>query len=444
MIDTGDSELSIVVFNSLSWSRTDLVDVELDLPDGWRNVKLIDSDGVIVPIQIIGYREKDGEACLRMIFIAESVPSLGYKTYRVIPVEENKFEANPIEVFGEELENSFFEVRVSRATGNLESIFDKENGVEFLSDGNVLQLIEDLGDSEGRLVPGVDRSNRFTGYTWSVDSKESVEIFEKGPVRARLIVKRVFNNSTYLQEVDVYSRLRRIDFSLTVDWREVHRALKVRFPFNITSPILTVGIQCGSAVRTPDGEEQPFQQWIDMSEANDAYGVALLSDSKYGYDSKHNVARLTLLRSPTEPSYNTDEGTHVIKYSLYSHKGSWRVGRIVQKSCEFNSPLIPIVEKKHGGVLGKTGTFIHIEPENIIVECVKKAEDNQKLVLRLYEYAGLKTEVEALLNLNKTLREACKTNILEDEVLEKIEIEENKLKFSLNPYEICTVNIVLK
>ncbi len=446
MIDTGDSELSIVVFNGLSWSRTDLVDAELDLPEGCRNVKLIDQDGVSTPIQIVECREENGKTCLRIIFIAENVPPLGYKTYRVTPVEENKL-ANPIKVSEGELENSFFKVKVSGATGNLESIFDKENRIELLSRGNygnVLQLIEDLGDSEGRLVPGVDRSNRFTGYTWSVDSKKSIEISETGPVRARLSVKRVFNNSTYLQEVIVYSRIRRIDFNLRVDWHEVHRALKVKFPFIITRPILTAGIQYGSAIRMSNGEEQPFQQWIDMSEANGVYGAALLSDSKYGYDSKYNVIRLTLLRSPTEPSYNTDEGMHEIKYALYPHKGDWRVSRVVQKSCEFNNPLIALAEKKHAGVLGKSSSFIQVEPENMIVECVKKAENDQNLVLRLYEHAGAKTEVEVALNLNRALREAYKTSILEDEVLEKTDVYRNKLKFSLNPYEICTIKTVLE
>jgi alpha-mannosidase len=446
LIDTSDSELSIVVFNSLSWSRTDVVDVELNLPDGWRNVKLIGPDGEIVTTQTIRRREEKGKTFLRIIFIVENVPPLGYKTYRVAPAEGGG-SVNPFKISERRLENSFFRIIVSKTTGQLESIFDKENNVELLREGsygNVIQLIEDLGDSEGRLVPGVDRSNRFTGSVWNVDSKESVEISEKGPVRGGLAVKRIFNNSIYLQEVTIYSKMRRIDFNLTVDWHEVHRALKVEFPFNIANPVLTAGIQYGSAVRTASDEEQPFQQWVDMSEANNVHGVALLSSSKYGYDAKHNVLRLTLLRSPTQPSYNTDEGKHVIKYALYPHKQDWKASRVLQKSYEFNNPLIAFVEEKHGGVLSKAGSFINVEPDSIIVECVKKAESDQSLVLRLYEHAGLETEVEIALNLNRIVKRACKTNILEEEVLEKIEVYGNRLKLSLKPYEICTVKVVLE
>jgi hypothetical protein len=63
--------------------------------------------------------------------------------------------------------------------------------------------------------------------------------------------------------------------------------------------------------------------------------------------------------------------------------------------------------------------------------------------LRLYEYAGLEIEVEIALNLNRIVKRACKTNILEEEVLEKVEVYGNRLKLPLKPYEICTVKIAL-
>ncbi|MGB9717115.1 MAG: glycosyl hydrolase-related protein [Thermoproteota archaeon] len=153
---------------------------------------------------------------------------------------------------------------------------------------------------------------------------------------------------------------------------------------------------------------------------------------------------MTLLRSPSEPSYNTDNGRHVIKYALYPHRGEWKRSSVVQRSYEFSNPLLPRLEGKHGGVLSKTGSFISMEPEGTIIECVKKAEDDKSLVLRLFEHTGVKSSCEMMLNLDKTLKKACKTNILEDEVLEEVEVHANRLKLSLNPYEICTLKIVLE
>ncbi|MEM3466077.1 MAG: glycoside hydrolase family 38 C-terminal domain-containing protein [Thermoproteota archaeon] len=447
LIDTSDSELSIVVFNSLSWSRTDLVETELNLPEGWRNIMIEDPDGTTVPFQVIERCKEEEETRLKIIFIAEDVPPLGYRVYRVIHNGENNLETSPVRASDRELENGFFNIRISEETGNLESIFDKENTKELLKEscyGNVLKLIEDPGDSEGRLIPGIDRSNRFPGSMRRIESKESIQVTENGSVRARLIVRRVHGYSRYVQEIAAYSRIKRVDFRLTVDWNEVHTALKVEFPLNITSPVLNVGIPYGSSFRVPNGEEQPFQQWIDISETDESYGIALLSDTKYGYDSEHNVLRLTLLRSPTEPSYNTDRGTHVVKYALYPHTRGWKTGSVTQKSYEFSNPLIAILERKHSGVLGKVGSFISVEPKDTIIECVKKAEDDQSLILRLFEHMGVKNNCEILLNLNKTLRKAYKTNILEDEVLEEVKVYGNRLSFSLNPYEICTIKIVFE
>ena len=447
MIDTSDSELSIIVFNSLSWDRTDLVDAELELPKDWRAIKLLDPEGKETPVQIIERKERGGRAYLRLIFIAESVPSLGYKVYKIAPAEGEGGNITTMKVSKETLENDFFKIKVSEATGYIESILDKKDGFEVIGEngeGNVLELIEDLGDSEGRLIPGIDRSNKFTGHTWNISSKPVIEISEKGPVRAKLTIRRSFHNSSYVQEIMIYSSIRRIDFQLIIDWHEIHRALKVTFPLNIKKPVLNAGIQYGNATRQPNGEEQPFQQWVDMSETDGRFGVALLSDSKYGYDAKHNTIRLTLLRSPTEPAYNVDSGLHTIRYSLYPHKGDWREGRVVRTSYEFNYPLMALVEKRHDGVLGRSGSFIDIEPWNAVIECVKKAEEGDALVLRVYECAGVGVNVGIRLNLGKRIVEAHKTDLLEEDILGKVVVKGDTLRFPLKAYEIATIKVVLE
>jgi len=117
---------------------------------------------------------------------------------------------------------------------------------------------------------------------------------------------------------------------------------------------------------------------------------------------------------------------------------------LCKKSYEFSNPLLLRSERKHGGVLSKTGSFISVKPESAIIGCVKKAEDGESLVLRLFEHTGVRNSCEILLNLDKTLKKAFKTNLLEDEVLEEVGVYANGLKLSLNPYEICTLKIVLE
>lgn len=438
--------MSLVVFNMLSWNRTNLVEVEIEVPGDWKAVKLLDPEGKVTPIQILQSKKEQDKACFRLIFEAENVPSMGYKTYKVIPGDETNY-PNPIKAKEEKMENAFFKVRISPITGYVKSIFDKENNRELIdetSEGNLLQLIEDMGDSEGRLIPRIDRSNKFTGVVWNIDSKPCVEVLESGPVRGKVRISRSFQNSKYTHEIMVYSKTKRIDFRLVIDWHEIHRALKASFPLNIANPTVTFETQYGSITRPANGEEQPMQQWVNLSNSDGSYGVNLINDSKHACDVKGNTVRLTILRSPTEPAYNTDEGTHEVKYSIFPHAGNWKTSGVVRKGYEFNNPLIPAIEAPNAGKMPKTKSFLYVEPENLIVTVFKKAEDSEDFVLRLYETLGEETQTKILLNLYKTIKEAYKTNLLEDEKIDEVKIEKNMLKFKASPYEIATIKLGLE
>ncbi|MGQ9595930.1 MAG: glycoside hydrolase family 38 C-terminal domain-containing protein [Thermoproteota archaeon] len=242
--------------------------------------------------------------------------------------------------------------------------------------------------------------------------------------------------------------MKRVDFRLVVSWHEIHKALKVAFPLNIVDPVLTFEMQYGSVTRQATGEEQPMQQWVDMSNSDGSYGASLLNDSKYACDVRGNTIRLTILRSPTEPAYNTDEGIHEVKYSLFPHSRAWKTSGVARKGYEFNNPLIPIVGAftramgSNTRKLPKSYSFLHTEPENLIVTTFKKAEEGESFVLRLYEVAGKETQANISFNLGKIIREAHKTDLLEDEEMDdEVNIEKNLLEFKVSPYEIATIKL---
>ena len=461
-ISRGSNSISIIVFNPLSWSRTDLVEVEAEIPRDWKSFTLVDPEGKVIPYQILEAREENNSLHVKFLFIAEDVPSIGYKTYTMLPGGDNTSISvqNPIKVTKEILENEYFRIEVSQKTGYVKRIFDKVNNREVISEpeeGNLLQLIEDLGDSEGFLyipresmreeefVEEVKRMNKYFGNVWNIDTTPTIEVLEDGPVRGRIRISRVALGSTYIQEIMVYSRIRRIDFKLTVDWNERHRALKVAFPVKIVNPRVAVETQYGYVIREPNELEQPMLRWVDISEADGSFGVAILNDSRYGYDIRDNhIVRLSILRSPTWPAYNVDKGLHEVRYSLYTHRGDESLIDVIRKGYEFNNGLIPIVEKPHEGRLGCVGSFISITPENLVITAVKRAEDDGDVVLRLYETMGRKTEGEVSFNIGKKIKSAYKTNLLEDEILEEVKIEQNKVKFLVGPYEIVTLKVSLQ
>jgi alpha-mannosidase len=403
-VNTQGEGLPILVFNPLSWERTDAAHVELKRPGASGSVRVIDSNGVPIATQVVGHREKDGKNYLKVLFLAEGVPSLGYKTYRVIPEEEASSPATSLEISETRIENEFIRVELDPATGCLKSVLDKRNHKEVLDkvgQGNLLQIIEDFGDSEGflRSADGaLDPRHKWTGKTVNVNSNPEIKVLERGPVRAVLQIKKKWEFARFTQKVKLYAKLPRIDFDLAMQWQGKNRMVKVSFATAIAASEATYEIPYGTIRRPSVGEEQNAQKWVDVSDKG--YGVALLNDSRYGYDVKNNVIRLSVLRSPTGPAWATDErGTHKLRYTLYPHMGSWQEAGVTQRGHELNYPLLTLVDSPHAGTLPSANSFLSIQPRNLIAEVVKKAEDSNNLILRVYETEGVSTTAKVTLAL---------------------------------------------
>ena len=110
----------------------------------------------------------------------------------------------------------------------------------------------------------------------------------------------------------------------------------------------------------------------------------------------------------------TDQGEHEISYALYPHSSDFKDAKTVNKAYEFNYPLIPIIEPRHNGELPKKHSFISIQPENVILTTIKKAEDSDDLILRFYEASGKDTE--ATIQMDETLKDVVETDLLEEEI----------------------------
>src|SRR5262249_23033280 len=145
---------------------------------------------------------------------------------------------------------------------------------------------------------------------------------------------------------------------------------------------------------TPDEKAQfevPALHWADLSDS--MHGLSILNDSKYGYDVKANVLRLTLLRSPTWPDPHADEGHHEFTYSLYPHSSTWREAQTVGRGYELNYPLRAVQVSNHTGTLPAVHSFIKIDSDHVVLTAMKWAEDEEALILRFYESAGKESDI---------------------------------------------------
>jgi alpha-mannosidase len=238
----------------------------------------------------------------------------------------------------------------------------------------------------------------------------------------------------------------RVDVNMQADWHEKHVLLKVAFPVSVQSDFATYEIPYGT-IRRPTTRNTPAEQakfeapalrWGDLSDAS--HGFSLLNASKYGYDCKGSVLRLTLLRSPTYPDPHADEGFHEFTYALYPHAGNWQTGQSMRRAYELNFPMLPITAFAHSGGLPPSHSFVQVGPGNVILTVIKKAEDDDALIFRYYEFEGKQSQVRLQLP-EKAIR-AAETNLMEKEEHPlSLSADGRELTVPTGPYEIKTVKV---
>jgi alpha-mannosidase len=232
---------------------------------------------------------------------------------------------------------------------------------------------------------------------------------------------------------------------MQADWHEQHILLKVAFPVSAHSGKATYEIPYGSLERpttrnTPAEQAQfevPALRWADISDAT--HGFSLLNDSKYGYDARDNVLRLSLLRSPTWPDPETDQGQHEFTYSLYPHGGTWRDAMTVRQGYELNYPLMTATTGQHPGPLPPEKSFFATAENNVVITAVKQATDGDGLIVRFYEWAGKKGDIHLQLPAGATA--AWETNLMEVDHAPLRPDPTGVLAVPTNPYEIKTVKV---
>lgn len=433
-IDTSGRGIPVIVFNPLSWERSEVVRVLIpsDLRD--KSIEVTDSRGRAVPSSIHGDQ---------IVFLAKGVPSLGYQVFRIT---ESPSKGVPTEVFAtrDALENQFYRIRIDQASGTLTSIYDKSAQREVLVPGKKGDLLQLLFEEPGGMSAwNIGRIQK----TVDLDFGASVEVISAGGTEATVRIRHTYNKSVFVQDVTVYDGVPRIDFKLSADWyeqgtpQESGPMLKVAFPINVmdvNDVKATFEIPFGSIERPARGNEVPGQKWIDVSGAD--YGASLLNDCKYGHDVNGSTMRLTLLRCSYEPDPTPDQGHHEITYSLYPHRGDWTNADTVRRGYEFNNPLIPMIANNHRGRLPARNSFLKVEPSNVIVTALKKAEESDDLILRFYECEG--RGGTASISFGMPAKSVRETNLIEQPVKGlDIPVHSGRISVPIGKWEIKTLRI---
>ncbi|MEG4280016.1 alpha-mannosidase [Microcoleus sp. MON1_C1] len=421
----------ILIFNTLNWSRSEVVAVPL--PDSADSAwQIYDLSRRRLASQIL--RGDRLESQSKLLFWANNLPAVGYQVFWLCredaqtvdnasasPETEKKTELSkltygiaqkntvsqetPFAAAQMVLENEFIRATVDGQNGDLSSIWDKVNNREVLNaaGGNQLQAFQDSGQywDAWNIDPNYEK------HQLPAPTLKDISWIAQGEIRQILRVVRQIGKSEFCQDyiVEIGSPLLKI--KTVADWQEKHVLVKAAFGLNVEADFATCEIPGGAIARTTKPQtpaekakwEVPILRWTDIS--NDGFGVSLLNDCKYGCDLQPNQIRLTLLRGSTWPDEQADVGVSEFTCAVYPHAGNWQEAGTVRRGYELNLPLLvkvlPQLGENRNKSLPAVGKFLDLSADNLVLMAFKQSEDDSNVwILRCCESEGK----EAVLELN--------------------------------------------
>lgn len=420
---TVSQEGSAAVFNSLGFARTALV----NLPDVFAcGAKTL--EGEYVPTQ----KTESGVRAL------VTLPPCGAVT--LIPGSREQEKTGLASVketdSGFRMENAFISVKVSRA-GEVTGFVLKESGREFAaSPMNRFHLYKDVP----RLFDAWDIDSNYREQEVEAAFDVETEIVSEG-LEAVLKVTGRISSSSFVQYIRLVKDSRRLEFETEVDWKELHRLLKVAFPVNVYAENGINEMQFGY-VNRPTHRSRAYEK--DRFEVcnhrysalcDGSHGAAVLNDCKYGISMNQNVLELTLLRASACPEMRADNRVHHFTYAFTAWEGNFTDSDVVRQGYELN--VLPRV------VSGSTPAFsmAEVENENIILDTLKPAVDRSgDLILRLYESKKAAGRTKVKLNFN--VKKAYICDMLEQN-RQEITVRNGLLELTFGVFEIKTIRLVI-
>jgi len=469
----------ILIFNTLNWSRSEVVAVPL--PDAADSAwQIYDFSRRRLASQIV--RGDRPQSQSKLLFWANNLPAVGYQVFWLCREDaqtvaqtvdnasarletEKKTELSKLtygiaqkNTVSQEthfaaaqmvLENEFIRATVDGKTGDLSSIWDKVNNREVLNaaGGNQLQAFQDSGQywDAWNIDPNYEK------HQLPAPILKDISWIAQGEIRQSLRVVRQIGKSEFCQDyiVEIGSPLLKI--KTVANWQETHVLVKAAFGLNVEADFATCEIPGGAIDRTTKPQtpaekakwEVPILRWTDIS--NDGFGVSLLNDCKYGCDLQPNQIRLTLLRGSTWPDEQADVGVSEFTCAVYPHSGNWQEAGTVRQGYELNLPLLvkvlPKLEENGHKTLPAVGKFLDLSAENLVLMAFKQSEDDSNVwILRCCECHGKEAKLELKSDLGLAISQPV--DLLEQPINLPQKSDDGR-SFRISPWKIASFAVNL-
>jgi alpha-mannosidase len=430
----------VVLFNSLSWERTDPVTVAVNFQKGEaKSVEVITStkENVVSQLANTTYFDDGSIKSSEVVFIAKKIPSIGYKTYYIKPLKQEADKEINENISISNYENNAYKITFEK--GGIAQIFDKalqrnlfktntfKAGEVFTLESNGNGAGE-FGDIQQPFMEDFDKVS-LHNPEW--------EIIANGSVYTTYRLKQPILHTTVQQDVTMYHDLKRVLFETKLlNWEGVlYREFRTAFPVAIDSALVTHEVPFGSVKVGQDEIETAGNRYTALSKnvhpraitdwfsASDDDMTVTLSSSVAAIDwidptsdGTDTILQHVLLASRTSCHWEGNEysqaGTHSYHNILTSNKTGEISGQRVAK--QHNTPLHVVVNpvKSIDAFLQDTASFFNIDKDNVIVTTIKKAEDSDELVIRIFDTEGENSIVD--LKSYFKINDLQKTNIIEE------------------------------
>ncbi len=425
---------AVVVANPLQSSGRRNEAVKVTLESSAEFFRVFDCNGTEVPSQT----KKISETQKEVTFNA-SAASCSLSVYDLRESTEQCVTVTELKVDNGFIENKNIKVSID-TNGDICSVFDKRLGKELLRKPVTLQILNNTNSFEWPAWEVMYKD--LCGEPYMYPSSPEITVLDNGPAQCSVKVVRKAGKSTFTQIISLDSESEFVSVHNETDWREEASLLKAQFCFTCENESASYDIGIGSTKRATNTDklcEVPAQKWADITDADNSFGVSVFSDSRSGWDKPDkSTLRLTLVHTPMA-SYRWECSQHIMdmginrySYALMGHSG--HPENVTTFADAFCQPMHTFITEKHSGKLGREYSFVRVNNDKVRISALKKAQDSDKIILRVAECSG-NDQKNVEISFDKKIIDSVL--IRGDEVvISPFELSDGKLVFDIGHNEI--------
>lgn len=422
----------VVVFNPLSTVCSSPVRMVIDTKKHpVEKLSLLDVHGKPVTYQLSGVG--DGQATLE--FIATDMPSIGYVTYYLSAKSSQKQQKQrPAE------ESDYYALQFDEK-GTLKQIVDKEVGEELFDTskfevGEIFSM-QSVGNGAGEFA--TMQLPTMEDFEKTSQHRSSWILQESGDVYSLYRSETPFKDATVVRYLKLYKTIKRIDFPSSIlrftgrDYREFRQAFALKSKgevrYEVPFGTVTVGkdeIAGAGGERyqddTKDIHPRSITNWIGSDDGK--VDVKLTSSvilADY-IDPTDNPAKNTILQPILFASrrschwlgeFYSQQGDHHFEFSLRSDRSGTRNSELESVAANYKPYVVYAPESYQVNPLPDWLSFISVDKKNLSISALKKHEDDNRIVLRLYDAAHNGEATEAAIHSYFPIHRLEQTDMLE-------------------------------